>query len=718
MKKLYILFAAVALSILTANAALDLSETYTVNFTSESAPIDGPSDDVWTKKNAGSYGSPVWSLFGGNALRIWNTSTTNNIDAWLISPAINATVGNQYKVTFTYKIHGASTKFDNLAVYFTATAPNSTAEGALEAAKNSPSVTIEERPTAYTELEATFEATESGTAYIAFRCYGTVNQGPYIQSVTIEEIAGEGGSGGPGTEEPEEPEEPEDHDCVADITSLPYISTIGVSDGVFDEGWSMCNANEDDRTWSAKADGAYFYRSYQVCDDYLISPLIHIDKNSTLAFKYNMSDSYDVMTLYACSAFEGEFSPEVMTEAQEIKKLANTNNDEYVFILPDLSALKTGDYHFVFHVTSQAFGGTIVVKDFTIAETGSSYPGAVSNLTATATPERALELTLNWELPTTDILGASLSGKNFEKIEIYRDGTETENIIATLSGTATSFVDNATTGLESGFHTYGVVVTVEGAASAMAKVGPTAYVGPLEPFNLPVTFPITTQDEFDLFTAIKGENSTISGTIQKWNFRADSNSAHIFCPDGGTEDDYLFTPPLNVIEEGDYRVTFMAGIDEPGKSGKLEGYIGQSYDLETLTFCSDDFVLTKPMEENSFEFSVTETGTYYVALRACYENRGEDQRQHYYLTSISIEKLETETTGVESVAGKNGVKYTRGTLSFAGTASVAVYDLTGALVAGEPAANGTYELSALNNGVYIIRIVSANGEAYTIKVVK
>ena len=128
----------------------------------------------------------------------------------------------------------------------------------------------------YRKHEMTFSTDpgESGTYYFAFHVKSAGKSGLIgVADVTIEELG----------EEPEEPGQPE----VSGVP-VPYESTIADASGVFAEGWTTINANNDNQTWTACTEtskdhslsGLYAqcrYHSTNASDDFLSSPAIHME---------------------------------------------------------------------------------------------------------------------------------------------------------------------------------------------------------------------------------------------------------------------------------------------------------------------------------------------------------------------------------------------------------------------------------------------------------
>ncbi len=424
----------------------------------------------------------------------------------------------------------------------------------------------------------------------------------------------------------------------------PYSSPIALNGATLDEGWTVIDANNDGKTWTTSAFNSYngeygmryTYNSALAADEYVTSPAIALEEGK----------EYVIMYTYC-----GESSNSSWQEALEVLALEPLADD--TFTLEDLqsatqiaehtgiyggktwkngsafyTAPSTGDYHFSWHAISDKDKYGLWVGNVQIIENVFA-PNPVSNLTAIVAPERELKISLSWTLPTKSTLGAYFDEtQTVEKVEVFRDGGETP--VATFNEAVTSFEDTADTGLTSGKHTYQVVVTVAGVASAPASVGPTAYCGPLEPTAVPADFALTNADDFSLFTVRKGEESTTTATWSLVN-----NLTQIYFNGGAVVDEWLITPPVAVETAGYYRIHVMGYAASAG--AKLNVCKGSSTEVADMTSVGELSVPTgsgSNFNDCFIDTYIAEPGTYYFAANAA---QGSDESSNgFYLGSVKV----------------------------------------------------------------------------------
>lgn len=545
-------------------------------------------------------------------------------DDWLISPSFTIKEGNKYKISFAAKTQSVVDGVD-YKVYFVGLSPISDVEFAAYYPNQSFTLT-----TSYTVYDFTFDAEENAEDYyFAIRVQGK-NQPVYVANVKIEEIGG-----GSTPEQPEKPVDPTpgDHDCKG--VQAPYSSSIAIADGnsaVKASDWDVINANNDAKTWKAETNSyteskygmKYQYNTAADADDYLISPAIHLEAGKEYIVRYGYMTYTDpeTTTLYAST----DKTPEAIKAGTTIDKRQGSFNKFEIrsnIFVPEV----TQDYYFSFHCTSLKNKWWVLVSDFSVVENVFA-PASVSNLTAKAGANRAISCTLNWTLPTKSTLGADLTAdQTVEKVEIFRDGGATP--IATLNEAATSFEDTEALGLTSGKHTYSVVVTVAGVASAPATIT-SPYVGPVAPAPVPCEFTIGSADDFSLYTTETGDKSTNSGDF-KYNT---GGYAEYECYSDRVIDAWIYSLPFSVSEPGYYRVTFSSKVGYTQYSMHLEGAVGTTPSAAAMEVKSDAFTFGSDWTDNYYDFYVSEPGVYYAGLHVDIANM--ERYQKYQLKNIRV----------------------------------------------------------------------------------
>lgn len=514
--------------------------------------------------------------------------------------------------------------------------------------------------------------------------------------------------------------------------TVPFVSDISgpVGNGTsFVDGWKQIDANNDNSIWNPFKDGniycaRYNYKSTNPGDDYLVSPAISFEAGK----EYKIIYSYRSHNASYQEAFEvflsaGETPAEILA-GNKIGSHEDVRTTSYTQVTYNFTPEESSDLHLVFHCISPKdkyylyVAGVMVVEDvFT--------PSPATNLTATAGENRAMSCALTWELPTTDIFGEAFpEGKTIEKVEVFRDGGATA--IATLAGDATSFTDTAETGLTSGYHSYTVAVTVDG-ATATSKAVYTTYVGPIAPTDVPATISIASANDFELWTAVSGTR-TNTGASAVWRFYDSSDiCARYDRAYQKTEDDWLITPPLNFAEAGAYKISFdvKTGYNSPAV---LECYFGASADTTDMQLRQAALpVKLQGRQWGSYYVNVTTPGTYYAALRAV---TGAANAQYYEIFSVKVEESVIMPQAVTQLVAAPVGSQNKAKLSFflsdksntdeditADNVQVKIYTVAGTeetLV--KTVASADLTLGAVNEvevdvpaaGIYTFKVVTAN----------
>lgn len=646
MKKLYYFLGAALLLGASASAVVStfpatMTLGYKGPYTISENVVD---DDNWSFRK---YAGTTICRSQDIRFQIW-TGAENEIDAWYVSPAVGVTEGNEYTFRIRMSLHASSNKYASIAAYVSSTNPVADEEAAAAVKAGEASFTLtdytgndaQQTSNAY---ETVYTATETGKVYLAINFSGDCQGGVNLYDLTITEKA-------PVVVGPIEPEDP-DHECIG--KTVPYISNIVADANTFEEGWTTIDANSSPNSsaqqwlpstdaggspgFSESAVAKYTWSSSIEADDYLISPAVHLVAGTEYKIQFGLhtqgSDKEDI-TVYATTDISSTDAIKAGTIVHDFvsfsDKAAKTYTDSFV-------PTKTGDYYFAIWAHSPKGKFNIYMRGFNVLE-NKFATSPVSDLTATVAPNRELKVTLNWTLPTTSAFGDPFTDEQtVEKVEIYRDGAE--EVVATLDGPVETFDDTAETGLTSGKHTYTIRVFVAG-TSADASVGPTAYAGPLAPTPVPVTFLTTNQDDYNMWSTVKGENDTNS---DGWIFNTGSSAAYNYAKynsqSGKVEDAWFFTPPFSVAEPGYYRFALDAEISAKTAPRKLEVHIGTTPSPEDMTLFNEALPLQYGTHNSGkpiiFDIYIAEAGTHYLGLHAAQPERS--AVQNYYVYSCAIE---------------------------------------------------------------------------------
>jgi len=192
--------------------------------------------------------------------------------------------------------------------------------------------------------------------------------------------------------------------------------------------FTVIDYNEDGKTWSwSKSNGAYYpYSGQNAADDYLI----------TLPFNLKAGKGYNVIVAARNTGYTETFEVKA-GKAATVEGLTEfvidetTAADELTEYEGTFIPAEDGEYYFAIHATSPADQFNLLISKLTIELAPEpTAPAAITNFTATAGAEGALEVNLAFTAPTTAINESALTGS--VDVKIYRDN----ELVNTVSGVA------------------------------------------------------------------------------------------------------------------------------------------------------------------------------------------------------------------------------------------------------------------------------------------
>ncbi|MDE6311394.1 MAG: T9SS type A sorting domain-containing protein [Muribaculaceae bacterium] len=701
MKKIYTLVAAAALAIggimyaATGDVAFEQA-----NFTT--GPTDGPGDGTsWTRLNGGE--GTTWVFWNGTkSVRIFKAGATTQND-WIISPKLDLEAGKTYEVSMVCKFNDGNSKAEHIDLHYTSVYPEisglestilpETALASLENVNGDTKIDDSYLSQNFT-MSGKFVAGE-GDNYVALHVYGEYDRGFYLMSCKVVEAEAEQ-QPDPVDPDPIVPDDPEDHECSAAITG-PYSSSIAQAGPEFEAGWTALHYGQSPREWTPTTDNTFpggfkaqlGYNSTYGKDDYLCSPSIHMEKGKeyVVSFCYKTQGSDDeTFTLFLAESVENAEEIQNGIVVKEYNSVKNTSltTENNVVVIP-----ATGDYHLVFWAHSPANKYNLQIGGVSVMENVFA-PAAVTNLKATPAAYPTLEVALSWTLPTVDVFGVAIpEDKAFEKLEVFRN--DEPRAIAEFTEPVTEFTDSEATGLESGKHTYSVVVTYAGAASPAAKVGPTTYVGPIAAFDVPVEIPVSA----DIASAwVTAEGETQDASANKWAVNISTSTYTPSCikakvDQGKVSDAWSFSPEFKIVEPGYYEVEIFATRGDTNVPEYAQSYVtnAQSPEASVIMPVAIDWSLypTYTSGNNARQKAVvyiSEPGNYSVATRLEYDghspiftNTSYTTYKWYSVYSVSIaqgQMIPSAVTDLKALAAEDEsnnvtLSWTNPTLSTAGT---------------------------------------------------
>lgn len=506
---------------------------------------------------------------------------------------------------------------------------------------------------------------------------------------------------------------------------VPYIA----EDSGYDN-WDIKNLNNDDKTWAPGTDVGitgctkgltYRWNSAMAADDWAISPSIHLEagKEYKIKFAYRTGGYNEKLDVWVGTGN----TPDLLQQGKQLLNFegkAQTGVKKVEVFSPEAD----GDYYLGAYAHSDKdmaqiyFAGVEIVENVFV-------PATVSDLTVTPDPSRALKAKLAWTLPTTDIDGAPFGdGVAVESVTVYRDGVK----VVDLPGTTTEWTDNAESGLTSGKHQYEVEVTVNGTQSAKVAVN-SAYIGPVEAFNLPLVYSLNdvSADDFSaFFTVIQGSGSNVRRT---WQFTPSSYSGNsvVLAPSTDrSEDDWLLLPGIKVTKAGTYR--FGLDLSKSGSKGHIDIKYGKNVDglIPGIAGLTGNVGTYKedPISSHAYRyytFLFDEPGEYTIALHACAESADYSSYSVYGFSveewhdaALNVTDLATEIAGNDIKVNWTNPSKTSCGNDISELVKVEVYrdgELAGTVTEGlVPGAACSFTDVAPAAGSYLYKVVAYNGE--------
>ncbi|MBR1415725.1 MAG: choice-of-anchor J domain-containing protein [Prevotella sp.] len=410
----------------------------------------------------------------------------------------------------------------------------------------------------------------------------------------------------------------------APVDQLPYVNSFNTPAEQAEFG--IINSNEDDITWTFVADGdnntavRYGYSNTEGGDDWLISPAIKLEKGKSYrvafdgrAYSANYPERFEVKLGQAAKA-------SAMTQTL-IPSTDVVNATYETFENEAFTVEESGYYHVGIHVISDVYMWYFLVDNF-VVEDGllSSAPAAVTDLTVKNQGGDELAAIVSFTAPSTSLSGEALT-ENL-KVELYRDDQLIQTFEDVTPGQAIVFVDTQENGVTLGTHAYQVLAYNATGAGKKSDVVKELIVAN---FYAPVTFDLTQQDIFNLFTV--NDNNGDGAT---WNYSSTGTFYRYSGSNSG--DDDLITPAVSLLGGRSYHIIVTAknnGATYPERFEVLAiGADGQ----RTVIIPATDLT-SGNYEDYEADFVAPQDGKFSLDIHAI-----SDPDQYYlYVSTITIE---------------------------------------------------------------------------------
>ena len=247
---------------------------------------------------------------------------------------------------------------------------------------------------------------------------------------------------------------------LSNVVEVPYFADFS-KNGVF-ETCQVIDANGDHATWKWEEDAKFAYYEHHAGnagDDYLVSQPIHLERGKHYivtanlnAFDEEQPERFEVLLGRKADASSLTMKLIEPTEITSVYAADYSNT----FTVP-----VEGNYYIAIHAISDKDMYFLVAHGLSVTKgVEPNAPAAVSNLTATAGVQGALEVDLAFTAPTKTKDGGDLEGNM--SVEIYRNNLLVKTVGDVAPGSAQTWKDeNVGNGKT---YTYQVVATnAEGA---------------------------------------------------------------------------------------------------------------------------------------------------------------------------------------------------------------------------------------------------------------
>lgn len=219
------------------------------------------------------------------------------------------------------------------------------------------------------------------------------------------------------------------------------------------------------------------------CDDWLISPTIHLQAGHKYTLKYHIWGNGGYTTFvgeYAIAVGTGD-DPKAFATIKASTELRKDESDGDLKPTETFTVPEDGDYHIGFQCTNVSgndYGQvSMYVDDISLSESSVMAPGSVTDADV-KTDGANLKATISFTAPTTDINGGELT--SIERIDVTRDGATVGSVANPEPGKQYSVTDNSPA---AGANTWSIVAHNESGDGDATTVS--AWVG--EDTPLPVT---------------------------------------------------------------------------------------------------------------------------------------------------------------------------------------------------------------------------------------
>ena len=483
---------------------------------------------------------------------------------------------------------------------------------------------------------------------------------------------------------------------------IPYTADLTKAETV--ATFKTIDANNDGITWTTvEGLNGLTYDSDDAkvaANDWAITPIIKFeaDKNYAVAACFTRSGAFDedVIDVYAG---DEPTADKMTTKIGTFKIEDNATEAKLRFIVAE-----EGNKYIGFHVVTPGSGdnGQLSLASVSVTALEKATPLAVENLEGTVNSDDKT-ITLTWTNPTKDTEGYPIA--ETLGVKLYENDVLVKTVDDASEGTLVYSPENF-----SGETTYKVVPFIG------AKDGEGATVT-LNLNDLTGDLVLVKAFEFNKTAATSWTIINADKNSSKWEFDYDG----FYFGGGSAADDWLISPALALNTKDRYVLKYeLKTAWQPSNNtffADIDVTVGQgaTANAQTTTVSSH-----KGLSQNGYtefqtkQFSLAADGQYNIGFHVTGIKGNANMR------NLAVYAVGEATNSITEITEGGVVAYNKsnGALFVPAGSKVALYAANGTMAMQTIADGNAISLNSLANGIYVMKITSAEGKVMTRKIVK
>ena len=483
---------------------------------------------------------------------------------------------------------------------------------------------------------------------------------------------------------------------------IPYTADLTKAETV--ATFKTIDANNDGITWTTvEGLNGLTYDSDDAkvaANDWAITPIIKFeaDKNYAVAASFTRSGAFDedIIDVYAG---DEPTADKMTTKIGTFKIEDNAAEAKLRFIVAE-----EGNKYIGFHVVTPGSGdnGQLSLASVSVTALEKATPLAVENLEGTVNSDDKT-ITLTWTNPTKDTEGYPIA--ETLGVKLYENDVLVKTVDDASEGTLVYSPENF-----SGETTYKVVPFIG------AKDGEGATVT-LNLNDLTGDLVLVKAFEFNKTAATSWTIINADKNSSKWEFDYDG----FYFGGGSAADDWLISPALALNTKDRYVLKYeLKTAWQPSNNtffADIDVTVGQGATAEAQTTTVSSH---KGLSQNGYtefqtkQFSVAADGQYNIGFHVTGIKGNANMR------NLAVYAVGEATNSITEITEGGVVAYNKsnGALFVPAGSKVALYAANGTMAMQTVADGNAISLNSLANGIYVMKITSAEGKVMTQKIVK